>query len=120
MIMVELVFDAGYMDLSYGDRFRFRGLDMSENLIEYKYLFFLQKQRLETLRNSFYAAHGYDFKNRKWKDYFSEMYEKRDSKYIINPNFSESDFNETERKNIELIRKMENMKEPMKLSDCSR
>lgn len=107
MIMLEVAFDSACMELTYNKRFRLGGLDMSENLIEYKYLFFLSKECLEILRNSFYAAHGYDFKNQKWKDYFSEMYEKRDSKYIINPNFSESDFNETERKNIELIREME-------------
>ena len=114
---LEVVFEDGYMDLSYNNRFRLGGLDISENLIGYRHLFFLPKECLEILRNSFYAIHGYDFKNQKWKDYFSEMYEKNDSKYIINPNFSESDFNEIERKNIALIRKMENMIKPKKLSD---
>lgn len=59
---------------------------------------------METLRNSIYATHGYDFKDQKWKAYFSKMYEEKGYDYMINSNFSESDFNEIERKNIELIR----------------
>ena len=37
--------------------------------------------------------------------------------YQVNPNFSESDFNEIERKNIEIIREIENLKNPILLSD---
>ena len=116
-VMLEVAFEPAYMELTYDKRFHFDDFDISKCLIDYRRLFFLSRECLEILRNSFYAIHGYDFKNQKWKDYFSEMYEKRDSKYIINPNFSESDFNEIERKNIELIRKMENTIKPKKLSD---
>ena len=115
--LLRVMFVDGYMDLSYANRFRFRGFDISENLIDCRCLFFLPKVHLETLRNSIYATHGYDFKNQKWKDYFSKMYEEKDQVYAINPNFSENEFNEIERKNIELIREMENMTEPLLLSD---
>lgn len=114
---LEVVFEDGYMELTYNNRFCLGGLNISKYLIDCRLLFFLPKEYLEILRNSFYAIHGYNFRNQKWKDYFSKMYEKKDSKYIINPNFSESDFNETERKNIALIREMESIKEPLILSD---
>ncbi len=76
-------------------------------------LFFLAKEQLATLRNSIYAVHGYGFKTVKWIKYFTENF----LGYEINPNFSESDFNEVEKKNIELIRYMENTTEPLLLSD---
>lgn len=37
--------------------------------------------------------------------------------YKISPKFSESDFNEIEKKNIAIIKEMENTKEPILLSD---
>lgn len=52
--------------------------------------------------------HGYHFKSQDLQNYFTQY-----RWYKTSPNFSESDFNETERKNIALIRKMENMTEPL-------
>ena len=75
-------------------------------------LFFLSNEQLRQLRNAFYAIHGYNFKSQDLKEYFSGF-----SWYKPNPNFSESDFTEIERKNIELIRQMENQKEPLLLSE---
>lgn len=114
---LEVVFESGYMELIYNNHFRLGGLDISEYLIDYRRLFFLPKESLEILRNSFYAIYGYDFKNQKWKNYFSKMYEKNDSNYIINPNFSENEFNDVEKANIEATRKMESLTDPLLLSD---
>ena len=76
-------------------------------------LFYLSKEQLAIMRNSIYAVHGYEFKDPKWKKYFGEIY----SFYKVNPNFSETDFNDIEKKNIELIRYMENTTETLLLSD---
>lgn len=92
-------------------------IDITKYLINKKQLFFMQNKDLNILRNSIYACHGYNFKNQKWKDYFSTALEQQGFTYKINPNFSESDFNDIERKNIELIREMENLEEPIMLSD---
>ena len=50
------------------------------------------------LRNGIYAKHGYKFKNKLWTDVFSQFkwYEPRDD-------FSESEFNSFERKNIKFM-----------------
>jgi len=61
------------------------------------------KNQIRLFINFFYALHGYNFNNIKYKDYFHKMddfMDKHDTKYIINPNFSINDFNEIERKNI--------------------
>ena len=81
----------------------FNEKELSEELIKQQDLFFLSNDQLRLLRNAFYAIHGYDFKSQDLKEYFSGF-----SWYKPNPNFSESDFTEIERKNIELIRQMEN------------
>ena len=47
----------------------------------------------------------------------SDVFKEYGKEYKVNPNFSESDLNETERKNIELIREMESITEPILLSD---
>lgn len=80
-------------------------------------LFTLSKKQLSILRNSFYAKYGYDFKNPELREYFETNCKAQGITYKVNPNFSESVFNEVERKNIELIKEMENMKEPILLSD---
>ena len=84
----------------------FNEKELSEELIKQQDLFFLSNDQLRLLRNAFYAIHGYDFKSQDLKEYFSGF-----SWYKPNPNFSESDFTEIERKNIELIRQMENQEE---------
>lgn len=97
--------------------FRFKCEPLNRNLLPKEFLFFLSRQELSVLRNAFYAAHGYDLKNRELKKYFDDTCIRMGVRYHVNPNFSKSDFNEIEWKNIELIRKMENTTEPKKLSD---
>jgi hypothetical protein len=58
----------------------------------------IDKSKLDLVRNEIYARHGYVFKIKKYKDFFSEK-----KWYIENPNFSESDFSEIEKKNIKTI-----------------
>ena len=53
-------------------------------------------------------------KNEEFKKVFKNPFT---GKYQVNPNFSESDLNEIERKNIEIIREIENLKNPILLSD---
>lgn len=88
--------------------------DYDKELFDKRLLITLTKEQLRILRNMFYAKHGYSFKDNNLLEYFKNI---PDFNYQINPNFSESDFNEIERKNIELIREMENLKEPILLSD---
>ena len=90
----------------------FNEKELSEELIKQQDLFFLSNDQLRLLRNAFYAIHGYDFKSQDLKEYFSGF-----SWYKPNPNFSESDFTEIERKNIELIRQMENQEETIILRE---
>ena len=89
----------------------FKDRNLSQELIERKELFFLSNEQLRLLRNTFYAIHGYHFKSQDLRNYFTQY-----RWYKTNPNFSEADFNETERKNIALIREMEDMTESKKLS----
>lgn len=80
-------------------------------------VFFMPRKNLAIYRNGYYAKYGYEFKNNEWKNFFTDEFKKYGKEYKVNPNFSESDFNEIERKNIELIKKMENLKEPILLSE---
>ena len=95
----------------------FREKDLSKKLLSKADLFTLSKRQLSILRNSFYAKYGYNFKNKEVKAYFEANCRNQGLEYKVNPNFSESDFNETERENIELIREMENTKTPVLLKD---
>ena len=95
----------------------FREKNLSKELLSKTDLFTLSKRQLSILRNSFYAKYGYNFKNKEVKAYFEANCRNQGLEYKVNPNFSESDFNETERENIELIREMENIKELLILSD---
>ncbi len=88
--------------------------DLKNEAIEMKDVFFLSNEQLRLLRNAFYAIHGYRFKSQALQNYFTQC-----GRYKPNSSFFEADFNETERKNIELIRQMENMTEPLLLSDCA-
>lgn len=95
----------------------FREKNLSKELLSKADLFTLSKRQLSILRNSFYAKHGYGFKNKEVREYFEANCKDQGVEYKVNLNFSESDFNETERKNIGLIREMESMTEPVLLSD---
>ena len=90
------------------DYFAYNGLKFSrlDSKLTAEDLQDLDKAQLRLMRNAVYAIHGYDFKSQDLKEYFSGF-----SWYKPNPNFSESDFTEIERKNIELIRQMENQEE---------
>ena len=57
------------------------------------------------------------FSKEKWKEYFTQIFDDNGYKYTNNPNFSESLFNEIEKNNIELIKIIENTKEPILLSE---
>ncbi len=89
-------------------------IDYSKTLFDKSDLIFMTPYQLSILRNGFYACHGYDFKNKEFKEIYKNPFT---GKYQDNPNFSESDFNEMERKNIEIIREIENLNNPILLSD---
>ncbi len=95
--------------------FIFRNKNLSKELLSKADLFTLSKRQLSILRNSFYAKYGYGFKNKEVKAYFEANCKDQSVEYKVNPHFSEADFNETERKNIELIRQMECLKLPTDL-----
>lgn len=97
--------------------YKFKGESLNRILFPKEFLFFLTRQEMSVLRNAFYAAHGYGFKNKEIREYFEDNCKAQGVEYKVNPNFSESDFNEAEKANIELIRQMENMTEPLLLSD---
>lgn len=86
--------------------------NLRKEQIESREIFYLTNNQLSFLRNSFYAMHGYDFKNQTYKSFFSNY-----KWYKVSPNFSESDFNEIEKKNIAIIKELENIKEPILLLD---
>jgi hypothetical protein len=70
------------------------------------------KNQIRLFINFFYAIHGYDFKNPLYKNYFQTLRSFIDyngTKYIMNPGFSESDFNEFERKNLDYLINIERM-----------
>jgi hypothetical protein len=68
------------------------------------------KNQIRLFINFFSAMHGYDFKNQQYKDYFQkldQLYDKNSKKYKVNPNFTENDFNEVERKNVNYLLNLE-------------
>jgi hypothetical protein len=70
------------------------------------------KNQIRLFINFFYAIHGYDFKNLLYKEYFQRLrsfVDYNNTKYKVNPDFSENDFNEFERKNIDYLLIMEKM-----------
>ena len=95
----------------------FNEINCSEQILSKADLFFLRNEDLSFLRNCFYAAHGYIFKNKRLMDEFTHRYKYQGISYPQNSNFSESDLSEIERTNIKLIKEMENIKEPILLSD---
>ncbi len=75
-----------------------------QEIISEKKLLSLTKDQLRLFRNMFYAMHGYSFKDKRLQKYFESI---EDFNYKVNPSFSENDFNEIEKQNIEAIRKIE-------------
>jgi hypothetical protein len=74
------------------------------------------KNQIRLFINFFSAIHGYDFKNPLYKEYFRkiknfDLNSNYDEviKYKVNPDFSESVFNEIERKNVNYLLKLEKM-----------
>jgi hypothetical protein len=69
------------------------------------------KNQIRMLINFFFAIHGYDFKNPLYKNYFKnvDFYYEGHKGYKVNPKFSEKDFNEFERKNIDYLLQLEKM-----------
>jgi hypothetical protein len=68
-----------------------------------QYIWLYTKSQLRLFINFFYAIHGYNFKNAIYKNFFQNL------RYSVNYNFSENDFNEIERKNIDYLIKLERM-----------
>ena len=75
----------------------------------------MNRIQLSILRNAFYALHGYNFKNNELKEFFFNNLDGYSE--LVKKGFDEKSFNEIEKKNIELIRELENIKEPILLSD---
>ena len=69
------------------------------------------RNQLRLFINFFYAIHGYNFEDKLYKTFFQNLKSIKGGgdKYTINDNFSESDFNEIERKNIEYLLNLEKM-----------
>jgi hypothetical protein len=68
------------------------------------------KNQIRLFINFFSAIHGYDFKNPLYKEYFQKIEtfgDKNNTEYKVNPNFSENDFNEIERKNVNYLLNLE-------------
>jgi len=59
--------------------------------------------------NEIYAKHGYSFKGEHWKKYFENK-----EWYEVDENFSESNFNDIEKKNISFLKSMD---EPIQSTD---
>jgi hypothetical protein len=69
------------------------------------------KNQLRLFINFFYAIHGYDFKNPLYKNFFQNLWYLKtgNDKYSVNYNFSENNFNEIERRNIDYLLRLERM-----------
>ena len=69
------------------------------------------KSQIRLFINCFYAFHGYEFKDPFYRYYFKdfEFSDRKNTRYIVNPDFSEGDFNEFERKNIDYLLNIEKM-----------
>lgn len=106
-----------FIDIEEPILIKYNKKNLSKELLTEVDIFTLSKKQLSILRNSLYAKRGYNFKNKELRNYFEANCEAQGINYIVNTNFSESDFNETEKQNIEIIKKMENLKIPLFLSD---
>ena len=92
-----------------------QNINLSQSIIPKLNLYFLNNKQLQLLRNSFFALHGYAFKNSELTEFYTENLPNYSE--LVKKGFDEKSFNEIEKKNIELIRELENIKEPILLSD---
>lgn len=97
-IKIKIV-DFGFDEMSY---FYFQ--DLGDKIIDKRFLLSMTKEQLRLFRNMFYAKHGYIFKDEYLRDYFNSI---EGFEYKMNSKFSEVDFNEIEKKNIENIKQIE-------------
>jgi hypothetical protein len=74
-------------------------------------LYLFTKNQIRLFINFFYAIHGYNFQNKLFYNFFSNLkwLSSGNAKYRVNNNFSENDFNEFERKNIDYLLRLEKM-----------
>lgn len=86
----------GYEDMEYGY--------LSDIEMDLGTLLGCTKEELRMMRNAIFAHHGFVFKSADLKEHF----EKEDW-YKPNPSFSEKEFNKIEKKNLELIKKVEKL-----------
>lgn len=76
----------------------------NEKPISRKDLFWLRKDQLRIVRNTIYALHGYVFKSQDLRDFFSEDWTSYwNPSYKANPNFSEDELSDIEKKNIKIL-----------------
>ena len=63
--------------------------------------------QLRLVRNTIYALHGYDFQSPELNNFFSDWGRYWSTEYKVNPDFSEDDFSEIEKYNIQLFKSEE-------------
>jgi len=68
------------------------------------YIRYLTRNQVRLFINLFYARHGFNFRSPFWRDHFQQF-----EQYKINENFSENNFNEFERRNIDFLLRIERM-----------
>jgi len=81
-------------------------------LEEYSKTNLYTRNQLKLFISFFYAMHGYDFENQLLKKYFQSippLWHNQYWEYKTDPNFSENNFNEYERKNIDYLLSLENL-----------
>jgi hypothetical protein len=71
-------------------------------------MIFLTNRQLRVMRNAFYAQYGYIFRSKELQDIFTDQ-TLEGFYYRPNPDFSESMLTETDRANMETIRRLETM-----------
>ena len=81
---------------TYG--FSFRDHEATPN-----WLFWYTAPQLRIIRNTIYALHGYEFKSEDLRKLFSDWGSHWYPEYKINPNFTDDDLSEIEKKNIKML-----------------
>ena len=102
------------VSFGFDEESKFYYLNYTNKILQKQDVFFLSNRQLSLLRNMFYAIHGYSFKDKTLLSFFQNNLP---IEYIINPDFSENCFNDVENENIKIIMELENMKEPILLSE---
>lgn len=72
---------------------------------------FFTRNQVQLFINFFYAFHGYNFQDSELREFFENVsfFDFRNTRYIVNQNFSENNFNEYERRNIAYLRNLKGM-----------